>query len=514
MFLPNLHLYRSPATRCICLLLLAILHGCAVPEKNHPLPQIIERTSIPDTHEQAVTPVTPSSPSVQAGAVEPHKKISFRDYRLTTASVTDATIADIFAAAKELVEQHTKTDLSAVQLTLASNRTIQDEVRYETRRLVSSQFHNSVYAEKFLQRMVDDQASSYAALYTDRGNRVMVSRPLLSTYLSMTEQAKAQLAPAVAALLIHELVHAADDVRYNIHKNRVMNFKISFTQSAAFEGHAQLVTREICTLHDCLEGMRSLERFMFAPVDTSDPVAQSVQAISRNVLEYSYIEGERFLTALQQRPDGEQLIDQVLRNPPADPIQILVPETYPDTDREARNNRLRNAIHNAGHPWTLSPWTIIETSPIKGINVRDQPERRSAAIEGFTRLIVAMESAQIYKQSELSLAPVDLTLIEADSADTANMFAESFRQHVAQSTAVPSRTEPLGSNELPGVSILYYTPAKKHGESDRLTVVATHGRHVLQLNGPAVGKQSEWLAFAREVMRRSQVELDSLFSQR
>jgi len=322
----------------------------------------------------------------------------------------------------------------------------------------------------------------------------------------MTERRNEPLAPAVAALLIHELVHAADDVRYDIHKNRVMNFKISFTQSAAFEGHAQMVTRQICSAHGCLPGMEALEKFMFAPIATTDPVAQSVHAISRNVLEYSYVEGERFLTALQKRPNGAFLIDQVLRHPPEDPIQVLVPETYPDTDRQRRNAQLLDAVRSSQHAWTRSPWAIIETSPIKGINVRNHPERRTAAVEGFTRLIVAMESAQIYNQSDPSLVPVDLTLLEADSTDTAGMFAESFVRHASQDGSNQPIIKPLyeiGASDPSGQLLLFSLVPQDPEQSNRRVLVARLGTYVLQLSGPDFDTQQDWLQFSHQVLERT-----------
>lgn len=479
-------------------MLVLFIGGCSTPVPTE-LPHVIESTTA-DENKRVRLHVDSSPNSVE---VLP-----------AVISGSDTLIEQTFLKAKTLVEEETNTRLTHIKLQIVSGSDIHKEVKRESRRLVQSQFPDKAYAEKFLKRMVDGQANSYAALYTNEGHRVLVNRDLMQTYLKISEQSNTSSERALLALLIHELVHAADDTKYQIHKNRVMNFKISFTQSAAFEGHAQLVTRKICKQHDCLNGMQALDDFMFAPADSSDPVLQSVQAISRNVLEYSYIEGERFLTELQRRPNGEQLIEHVLRNPPEDPIQILVPSTYPDTARESRNRRLRDAVHMSRHLWTEPPFRIVETSPIKGINIRNRPERRSAAVEGFTRLITAMESAQIYNQSLGLLTPIELTLLEAENDDTATMFAESFVQHAIDNTGqmepnsrqimIPDSAAPNGVQ--PSL-ILMFTPDGATEESLGSNVmVAIMGRYVLQLTATDDQSTQPWAGFAESVFSQINVK--------
>jgi hypothetical protein len=254
--------------------------------------------------------------------------------------------------------------------------------------------------------------------------------------------------------------------------------------------------------------MYALQQFMFAPSGETDLVAQSVQAVSRNILEYSYIEGERFLSELSQREDGDQLIANVLLDPPQDPIQILVPETYPDQERYRRNANLKNAITFADHPWTSYPWAVVQTSPIKGIDLRDDPKRREAAIEGFTRLIIAMESAQIYDQSDTEARAIDVTLIQADNNDTAHMFVQSFTQHSLAGSergglSSEQFTIPLNTVTPPAAMELIYlsssTPAREG--DDTSVVIAIADRYVLQLSGASHYEKQHWLAFARSIMQ-------------
>jgi len=231
------------------------------------------------------------------------------------------------------------------------------------------------------------------------------------------------------ALFTHELVHAADDVRFNIQKRRTLSFRASFAQSATFEGHAQWLTRKICQQHACLTGLKAIDEFMFGREEEREQSLPAVQAIRRNVLEYSYVEGENFIAALAERPSGDALIEQLLNSPPEDPIQILAPLSYPDHARESRNQVLIKAVREADHPWARGSWNAVESSPLKGVNLRQNPTRRQAAVDGFTRLMSAIVAMQLYDESDVEQAPKELTLIHAKNPATAQLFAQSLHDN-------------------------------------------------------------------------------------
>jgi len=335
----------------------------------------------------------------------------------------------LFTRAKSLVAQQTGADLDQIEFQLSSDSSISEEVAHETRRLIDSQFTHPAFADHFLDAVMAGQAGTYAALYAGRRSQVMISKSLLDSYRRTLGHDRELQESALLALLIHELVHAADDQQFQIHDNRTLNFRASFAQSAAFEGHAQWVTRRICRKHDCLHGLQALDNFMFSRSSSSNPLTQTVQAVSRNVLEYSYIEGERFLDALARRPEGDKLIAQLLTEPPQDPVQILDPASYPNHAREQRNQRLLNAAASINHPWLDEPWTLVETSPLKGVNLRADPSKREAAIDGFTRLITSMIALQLYEQSRPDQQPVEITLLSTDADETAQLFGETLHQN-------------------------------------------------------------------------------------
>lgn len=412
------------------------------------------------------------------------------------------TIQADFVVARHLVEQELQADLGAIQLQLVDDNPINEEVAIETQRLIHKQFGASDFATHFLAQVMHPLAGTYAALYSSRLGAVMISRNMLASYESSLNGAYDEPAKraALLTLLIHELVHAADDQRYKIHDNRALNFRASFAQSATFEGHAQWVTRRICKTAGCSAGLRALDDFMFS-VDKSDSHdKQPLEAISRSVLEYSYIEGERFVEGLAQRENGAQLIDQLLRTPPLDPIQILVPENFPDTAREYRNQTLIKASRPMAHPWASAPWIGVETSPLKGVDLRSDPTRRQAAVDGFTRLIQGMISMQFYDQTLPSALPVEATVLQAESINTAKLFASTLHTNTQHSGArIDDETllikAPLHSfgtvhpgalrPAVPPINIHIYRTTLDTDAPFR-TAIAVAGLHVVQVSGSAV----------------------------
>lgn len=414
------------------------------------------------------------------------------------------TLRPLFLRARDLVEAELGTDLSDIGLHVVDDDSILAEVLVETRRLVSGQLGDGPLAERLLESLVHGQIGTYAALYSGRLRSVMVSRDVLQGYLASLPDTRAAREEALLVLMLHELVHAADDLRHGIHDNRSLDFRASFAQSAAFEGHAQWRTRTICRREGCLGGLDALDAFMFDDGGAARRGAETARhdagpgrpgratrrsaPLDRNLLEYSYVEGERFVAALAARPDGAALLERLLVDPPHDPLQILDPDSFPDTSREARNRDLLAVARNVEHPWLVGPdaRVSVATSPLKGVDLRDDPERRAAAIDGFTRLVTAMVAVQFHDPGERARPPIEVTLMRTDRSETARLFADTLHAHARLPGAKvlePPDAERDGAGTGGTRSTLLRTELPTRGGDAWRTVVATDGRFVVQASG-------------------------------
>ena len=285
-----------------------------------------------------------------------------------------------------------------MRLHLADDAALIGEVALETRRLVHGRLGESPLAGRLLDALVDGQAGTYAALYAGRQRTVMVSREVLGGYLASLPPGRQRRDDALLVLMLHELVHAADDLRYGIHANRTLDFRASFAQSAAFEGHAQWRTRRICRVHGCLGGLASLDAFMFGErpeggpelrgaVDGTGGRASRTLPVDRNLLEYSYVEGERFVEALAAREGGDSLIERLLSAPPHDPLQILDPASFPNEAREARNREMLAAALGVAHPWFGA--AAASDVPTRRVGASGGASGGAAAAQGARSVTVA-----------------------------------------------------------------------------------------------------------------------------
>ncbi len=438
-----------------------------------------------------------SQPEIQASpaaenfdSVDAFESMSSADWQ--------AALTPLFNRARRAVQEETGTDLSHVTFAVVQNREIEREVASETGRLTHSQFTDNRFADNFLSNVMAGQSGTYAALYSTDSQQVMVSNSLLTSYINSVGNNAEAIKHALNALLIHELVHAADDSRFGIHRNRHLNFRASFAQSAVYEGHAQYITRRICQQSDCLPGLGSLDQFMFGDKLSPNQLTQPVQAVSRNVLEYSYVEGERFIASLARRENGQALIESALNTPPIDPIQILDPSSFPNRTRSELNQHLLEASGSITHPWTAKPWVRVETSPLKGVNLRSDPERRTAAIDGFTRLIRGMVAMQHYNQSSLNASPVEVTLMSAETPQTAEMFAQSLSSNLIYNSGGQATEEVMWLNQNVPVSLISVDTLLDDGRS-HVAMVVSHKNYVLQLVGVDI-ERAEALEYAESVL--------------
>lgn len=413
----------------------------------------------------------------------------------------EASLLGAFLRARTLVADDTGVSLDDLELVLADDERIDSVVRRETGRLVHAQFDDPAFAEGFVERMMRGQRGTFVALYVPSTDSVLVNRRLHAEYARSVAGSGDVRASALLALMIHEAVHAVDDRRHDIDGTRTLDFRASFAESAVYEGHAQWRTRRLCARAGCLDGLAALDAFMFGDPGNNPPnqIAQSAVALSRNVLEYSYVEGERFVEALATRPDGEAALERLLSAPPADPVQILDPDSWPDAAREGRNRRLFDAAAGFEHPWHARGWARVETSPLKGVNLRADPARRVAAVEGFTRLLVAMGAMELHDQTRSSGRPVEITLLESESIGTARMFARTLHANApgtVRSTGYAGydeRGEPdttMLHAELPGTGDTGTTSSSTRAASAGdvpgwRTLVAQHGPWVVQIAASA-----------------------------
>lgn len=136
------------------------------------------------------------------------------------------------------------------------------------------------------------------------------------------------------AVLVHELVHAWDDVRTDLAGFLAPLASNDSVQAAnsLVEGHAQFRARRVCEQQGWSSGFEAFTGSIGAVPASSAVLGEATLAFLRiqgATLASAYHDGERFVAALHAS-GGDELVARAFRAPPPDAETILHPQWYLD----------------------------------------------------------------------------------------------------------------------------------------------------------------------------------------
>jgi len=137
---------------------------------------------------------------------------------------------------------------------------------------------------------------------------------------------------ALRAVIVHELVHAADVPRFAFaatlagldDPDRINAL------SAVLEGHAQHVARKVCAELGLEAGFRHYNQAVVGvPTDEGDDgeAIRLMRRVARLTLARTYTDGERFVAAIE-KAGGPEGVERAFREPPRDLAEVGTPEWY------------------------------------------------------------------------------------------------------------------------------------------------------------------------------------------
>lgn len=326
-----------------------------------------------------------------------------------------------FLEARDIVSAEFNIDLSFVELFIADASKIQDQARHSLIGALSHDIENHEFAESLVENMLAAQTASVLAIYSPLNNSILMHRDNLATYLE--SQSKVSKKAAVQALLLHELIHAADDVRFEAFDHYGVSYQEVFAKSTIVEGHAQWHTRRLCKQAGCSNAFNAMTHYMFDVDTPTDPALKYIQNRNFKNLEFVYREGERFIDELMKRPGGEQLITLAFEQPPRDSIQIIDPASFPNRQRESRNLALSTAIRESDKPWNDSEKGLLRRNVLAAAAFSVNPEAREPIVDFYTSRILAAAKHEYYDRKSDVAIPISVIALETSDAETAHQTA-------------------------------------------------------------------------------------------
>lgn len=358
--------------------------------------------------------------TLQTGCANTYNSAEPLSVDTTLSARPELPVQSWFNEARAQVSQALNTDLSHVDLKITDTKGISVHAKSSLMNALEHDLDNPRFAENLVNNILTVQTESVLAIYAPKVKRILLHDRNLEKYLQRQNAVPKQ---AIKALLIHELVHAADDEKYNAFRQKALSYQEVFAKSAVIEGHAQWQTRRICEQHGCSNAFNELNRYMFDSGNPDDPALKYVQSRSFKNLEFVYKEGERFIDKLHNRGNGDSMLKLAFKNPPRDSIQIIDPESFPNKEREARNDALSTAIENAEKPWNKNSTGSLKRNVLAAAAFAIDPTARQPVVNFYTSKILAATKHEYYEHASDTPIPVAVIALQTDSESTARKTA-------------------------------------------------------------------------------------------
>lgn len=333
--------------------------------------------------------------------------------------ILDGDYQSWFNAAKYLVEAKLDVDLSGVALRIVDSNNIQQHAQSGLLRALKNDIDDDIFARALVRNILTSQsAGSVLAIYSPEVKAVLLHSDNLNDYLQTVSAFTSDRA-AMQALLLHELVHAADDKKHNVFDQTDASYQAVFTKSTILEGHAQWQARRLCEYAACVAAFEHLNHYMFSLNSADDPAVNYIQTRNFRNLEFIYREGERFVDHLMQQHNGATLLHQAFKSPPRDSLQIIDPASFPNPLREQRNSKISNIIKTSRKPWRTNERDLLTRNIVAAAAFTTQPETRDPIIEFYTERVVAAAKHEYYDRNSDVAIPVAITVMQTDNDTTA-----------------------------------------------------------------------------------------------
>lgn len=212
--------------------------------------------------------------------------------------------------------------------------------------------------EELAQREADGYGRTFGqnamAKYTWTTKELLVSAKVWRRQATMMKRPTLTSDESLRAVLVHEVVHALDDARYDIGKVMAGRRTVDEMQgfNGVFEGHAQLLARRICEKR----GWKSGFDVFTANIGGVPEGAESLAAAQLDVLRAQgalaaapYVAGESFMAAVET--SGAESVARAFREPPDNPDLLYRPDWWLDPAKRPKSKFAAQAALDLYESW-------------------------------------------------------------------------------------------------------------------------------------------------------------------
>ncbi len=269
-----------------------------------------------------------------------------------------------FEAALPAVEKALGMELGDhLQLRLATVDDAAEAIARENEPILRTQFGEQ--AEAQAKSFGEAVAGTLLAKYAWSNGELLVVAENFPRLAEMIELPELCSDDTLRAILVHELVHAHDHLRFefDVVLGELGDSGKIQAYNALIEGHAQHAARKICAAQGWSSGFETFVRSIGAMprVGTEEGAAvELLTKVAMATVAASYLQGERFVAALEDA-GGEEAIARAFSEPPADMEVVYHPEWYLDPSlRPVASCDFDSAVALAKERFEESQWHAAE----------------------------------------------------------------------------------------------------------------------------------------------------------
>lgn len=258
--------------------------------------------------------------------------------------ISEARVRQAYEDARAACSKVLGVAIEAPELVLAEPADIAEVAMAESLQLIRLRQPDEALAARETRALGAQVRFEAYAKYSWSRKQVMVVSRNWSLHARLLKRPAFTADQTLRAVLVHELCHALDDRRFDLVKclQKADSYDAAVALNAVIEGHAQLMTRRICSSSGLAEGFAELTAAIGAAANFTGLGSALMEAVRQSGAgaAHAYVEGERFVDAvLAARPDTG--LRDLFESPPTDGHTISRPEWYL---RPASRPQLRYAV--------------------------------------------------------------------------------------------------------------------------------------------------------------------------
>lgn len=346
-----------------------------------------------------------------------------------------AKLEEMAKLAQTAVEAECACELT-VRIRIATAEEIRTALTEDSLPLLRVQLGNEEAAKAAAKAFAAQIGDAMIAKYWFHHGEVLVNPEALDFTASATGIAELSSEPAALAILVHELVHAADDERYDLSRwiDGVGDMAHIEAANCIIEGHAQQVARRVCRTRGWTAGFETFTRAIAAPPKSGGAAEPALALVSRMLasrITAWYVQGEIFLDAVaaDAAPESEpQSVKRLFTAQPPPLEQIYEPRWYLHPELAPKTTvDVKAVLDRLAKRWPADQWTTMQVDVGRAqleIAFELAPElarKNALATLRSTRVLVVSPVVPDQRQItatviELDSPPAALALLELEEA--------------------------------------------------------------------------------------------------